>query len=623
MLLLFGPQSGVQPSTGADAKTTVLIGFDTAPGVDPPTWTDVSAYLVEGNVSRGRQQELDDYQAGTATVVLRNEDRRFDPEYSAGPHFGKVLPMKRLRVAAEYNGTTYTLFDGFIDSWDQTYGDAANNFAEAVVTATDGFKVLSVANLPTSAYAQEVIADGPTHWWRLGEPAGSATLFDSRGSAHLTVAGSPTLGETSLIAREANTAMKPTTTSVFAGTATNGTPPGTGPFAVEAAYRDDGTVGTSTLFRMFLAEQSELSLSVSAAGTITGSLATAGVSVTSTDTTAGNGAIHHIVFSRNATGDLQIWLDGVDVTFTPANSSYDVTSTSVGVGASVNATIDEIAFYNTALSAARIIAHSDQVATPWNGDTPKARMDRILDAVDWPSTLRELDTGSSILQSADLADTTALDHAKKVNQSEFGNLYMTADGKVRLEGRNAAVNQTSLGTFGDNPGELGYMELEYDFSDQLIRNDVTVSRNEGVAQNVQDSASIGSFLRHSFTRDGLIHNSDTVSLNAAQFYVSEYKDPLLRVTGMTLNPRGSGTTLFPQALARELTDRITVRRRPQGVGSVIEQFTVIEGIKHDFGPKRWSTTWSLSPAFGDAVGNFWQIGVVGSSELGTTNRLYF
>jgi hypothetical protein len=39
-----------------------------------------------------------------------------------------------------------------------------------------------------------------------------------------------------------------------------------------------------------------------------------------------------------------------------------------------------------------------------------------------------------------------------------------------------------------------------------------------------------------------------------------------------------------------------VRRRPQGVGSLIEYQTIIEGISHNISPKSWSTVYELSPA---------------------------
>jgi hypothetical protein len=44
-----------------------------------PTWIDITAYLLEGSYRRGHGI-LDDPEAGTATLLLDNRDRRFEPE---------------------------------------------------------------------------------------------------------------------------------------------------------------------------------------------------------------------------------------------------------------------------------------------------------------------------------------------------------------------------------------------------------------------------------------------------------------------------------------------------------------------------------------------------------------
>jgi len=47
----------------------VEVAFATDPA-DPPVWTDVSDRVRALSTSRGRQHELDRYEAGTAVVVL-------------------------------------------------------------------------------------------------------------------------------------------------------------------------------------------------------------------------------------------------------------------------------------------------------------------------------------------------------------------------------------------------------------------------------------------------------------------------------------------------------------------------------------------------------------------------
>src|SRR5262245_24053924 len=44
-----------------------------------PNWNDASSYVRSFDVSRGRENELDEIGAGTASIVLDNRTRVFDP----------------------------------------------------------------------------------------------------------------------------------------------------------------------------------------------------------------------------------------------------------------------------------------------------------------------------------------------------------------------------------------------------------------------------------------------------------------------------------------------------------------------------------------------------------------
>lgn len=119
---------------------TVQIALTVAP-TDVATWTDVTAYVWSVATRRGRQMELDRIEAGTATITLDNRDRRFDPTFAAGPYYGQLLPMRRIRITAVWNSITYPLFYGYVEGWPQRYDSAMESTVE--VSAVDGFKMLS------------------------------------------------------------------------------------------------------------------------------------------------------------------------------------------------------------------------------------------------------------------------------------------------------------------------------------------------------------------------------------------------------------------------------------------------------------------------------------------------
>lgn len=132
----------------------VEIAFASNPSDAAPVYTDVSRFVRDIEVERGRQHELDKMEAGTARITLKNLDRRFEPEYSGSPYYPNVLPMKPIRVRATLLSQTYTLFTGFVERWPQRR--QGKNYAERQITAVDGFELLSNAILSGATYPQEL-----------------------------------------------------------------------------------------------------------------------------------------------------------------------------------------------------------------------------------------------------------------------------------------------------------------------------------------------------------------------------------------------------------------------------------------------------------------------------------
>ena len=64
-------------------------------------WTDISAWVEDGVSWRlGRSKELDTFQTGSASFTVINDNRYFDPAYTAGPWYGQLLPRVPCRIRA-------------------------------------------------------------------------------------------------------------------------------------------------------------------------------------------------------------------------------------------------------------------------------------------------------------------------------------------------------------------------------------------------------------------------------------------------------------------------------------------------------------------------------------------
>jgi hypothetical protein len=134
---------GSTPAT-AFPDLMVEVAFATNPG-EFPNYTVLAGRLRGFSLSRGRNSELDSFEAGTLSLLLDNRDRALDPTNTASPYYPYVLPMRRVRLTAIYGTTTYRLFTGYIESWPQSWP----GFVDAVVdiTAADGFKVLALSGV--------------------------------------------------------------------------------------------------------------------------------------------------------------------------------------------------------------------------------------------------------------------------------------------------------------------------------------------------------------------------------------------------------------------------------------------------------------------------------------------
>tara|TARA_R110000822_G_scaffold21403_3_gene67769 strand:- start:2228 stop:3499 length:1272 start_codon:yes stop_codon:yes gene_type:complete len=106
--------------------------------------SDVSAFVKNVSISRGKSRELDRFRAGSASVTFNNETRVFDPAYTLSPYYGQIQPKRRLRITAD----DLVQFDGTVDDWDIQYN--SGEYSTAVANSTDAIQ--NFANLSINDY---------------------------------------------------------------------------------------------------------------------------------------------------------------------------------------------------------------------------------------------------------------------------------------------------------------------------------------------------------------------------------------------------------------------------------------------------------------------------------------
>ena len=149
----------------------VLVGFQTTTGFGQPfllddafygvlntsgrgtlgglTFADLTSLVESVNINRGRSRQLDQFNAGTATIAFDNSSRILDPLNTASIYYPFVLP--RCPVIIKANGTP--IYTGLITDWNLDYDMANQDMMYA--SCADQFTVLANQTLAAHTTLQE------------------------------------------------------------------------------------------------------------------------------------------------------------------------------------------------------------------------------------------------------------------------------------------------------------------------------------------------------------------------------------------------------------------------------------------------------------------------------------
>ena len=140
-----------------NVNLTVEVAFDSNPFDTSPSFTDISAYVRSFSTNRGRINELGQFGAGRATLILSNADNRFNPTNTSSPYYDsstgktKIQPLKRVRISAVYDSSTYRLFEGFLDKIPVTY-PASGNDSVVTFTVSDAFRIFRQGDIQAKGF---------------------------------------------------------------------------------------------------------------------------------------------------------------------------------------------------------------------------------------------------------------------------------------------------------------------------------------------------------------------------------------------------------------------------------------------------------------------------------------
>ena len=262
------------------------------------------------------------------------------------------------------------------------------------------------------------------------------------------------------------------------------------------------------------------------------------------------------------------------------------------------------------------MANVSTIADSGDGQTTGTRINKILDQVDFPSSMRIIDTGSTTCQADPGTTRSSLQALQVAEFTEQGSFFVRADGEVEFKDRADAVGSLALAPieFNQTTG-IPYSNLRFQFDDKLIINDVSATRVGGVKQTASNADSIAKYFPHGMNVENLVAQTDAQVLDIARIYCATRAETTIRIDAMTvdlLDPAVPTDTI----IGLDYFDNVEITNIQPG-SSTITKTLQVQGLEWQITPNSMKcTVTTLEPSVeGLIVGNA-NYGIIGQSIMG-------
>lgn len=485
--------------TYVPATLKVEVGLSSGPvgpgvALTAGSWTDLSSRVREFDMTRGRTNETAEFEAGTITVLLDNHDRMLDPDYASslvyrGSDLG--LPLCPVRITADYLGSNYPVFYGFVgpEAW---IVDRAPHGTESVCTlqAFDSLAVFALVDLPSSPFAAAVKALDPSYWNRgdSNKPvlsdgdtmpafqfvSGTTTVRDSGGGETVSVAGGLAVSDSgTALACQAGAYVDADPPSMF-GAFTSTTA-----MTASVIWKSPTLAGDAGIIRLTESPSGDHRWRVycNNSGNVVLVMydnAGASISFTAAPSNPSGGRWDddnaHIVMVRYvASSELAVWVDGHKAQITvsvPAH--YDVAELFVGA-TNYPVTVDEVVVWGTDAVSTTNLGHLWSchlgTAQPFHHDQWEDRIARWYQIAGWAidgsessEWQSEVLAGASRdqwgLGSVNTMPTDLIEALRQAAGSGIGVVWATRSGRVRVRTMGALTDPGWFHEYDDPIAEL-------------------------------------------------------------------------------------------------------------------------------------------------------------------------
>jgi hypothetical protein len=262
------------------------------------------------------------------------------------------------------------------------------------------------------------------------------------------------------------------------------------------------------------------------------------------------------------------------------------------------------------------MANVTTVASATAGQTTGTRIDKILDQVDFPSSMRIIDAGSTTVQADPATARTSLSAIQVAEFTEQGAFYVRADGEVEFKDRSDVVGSLAPAPiqFNQTTG-IPYSDLRFAFDDKLIINSATMKRIGGSTITASDTDSIAKYFPHGMNVENLIAQTDAQVQDIADIYVATRQETTIRIDAMTidlLDPNVPTDTI----IGLDYFQNVEIEN-VQPAGSILTKTLQVQGLAWDITPNSMKcTVTTLEPIVEGFIIGSATSGIIGTSILG-------
>ena len=141
-------------SNGASFDPALVIN-DISTGLDISVFgneasdvVDITDFVTQCYIRRAFNRSSDSFIGGSAKIVFVDQTGTFNPANTSSALYGKIKPMRKIRMTASFNGTDYSLGSFYVQEWNYK---SPTGFDPAYVTlnCVDGFQLLNLTTLTT------------------------------------------------------------------------------------------------------------------------------------------------------------------------------------------------------------------------------------------------------------------------------------------------------------------------------------------------------------------------------------------------------------------------------------------------------------------------------------------